>query len=304
MNFKPVKYGIEYLFFNFMLFSVRLIPEFMLLKIGNCLGVFLYIVRLRRSVVQSNLQIAFGDKISRKEHKQLCIKTYKNFACILFEFLLMNFISPQKLSNYIEIEGLDTLEKAVQEGKGVILAGSHFGHWELLSAGICTFGFPFYVYAGRQKNLLVDKAVNNIRRRFGMVTISKSKTATFQMMKVLKNKKILGMAGDLNVPRDLLFVDFFGKKAAIGQGLASFALKREAPLLFLWSVRRKALKHQGYITRLDYHLSGNSDHDIANIAQLISAELEQKITEYPDHYFWFNRRWKTRPAAEKQENIY
>ena len=210
----------------------------------------------------------------------------------------------EDLSQYITVEGLDLLEEALLEEKGAIVAGNHFAHWELVTAAISQFGEPLNIFTGLQKNKLVDDIINHIRKRFGTQTISKTKTQGIEMMKALKKNKPLGMAGDLNVPHDNLFVDFFGKKAVVGQGLATFTLRRKAPLLFIWNERISPMCYKGYIKRVHYQITGDSNSDLLNIAQLLSTELEDKIRQHPGQYFWFNRRWKTRPSEEQDESIY
>lgn len=264
----------------------------------------LYTLGVRRNVVKRNLTIAFGEKLQPAEINKLARRTYQNYGIVLFEVLLLKLLKPENLPDHIELEGLDVLKAAMEEGKGVILAGNHFGNWELISAAISTFGSPIHMYAGKQRNDLFDDALNTIRRQFGAVTISKSKTATIEMMKALKNRQVLGMAGDLNVPHNKLFVDFFGLKASIGRGLVSFTLKKQCPLLFIWCIRTGGLKHKGFLTRVHYEVTGDKNLDLTAISQVLTDELEQKIREYPDQYFWFNKRWKTRPEDDEDLKIY
>ena len=304
MKLKPFQHRLEYICYRCAVFLVRFIPKILIPRFGAALGNLMFFLGIRRSVVETNLNIAFGGELTKEKRMELCKKTYQHLMCNVLELLLMNFIAPEKLNKYIEIEGLNILQEAIDEGNGVFLAGSHFGNWELLSAGICTMGSPIHVYSGMQKNQLIDQAINNIRRRFGQITFPKSKKATFEMMRVLKSQGVLGILGDLNVPHNRLYIDFFGKKAAVGQGLATVAIKKDAALLFLWSVRTGPLKHQGYITRLEYSLTGNTKTDTELLAQQVSFELEQRIRQNPDHYFWFNRRWKTRPIEDRSEQIY
>ncbi len=301
---KKIQYKIEYTIFQSLLFIIRITPKPIISFYGNVFGLLLYYFGVRRKVVGINLEIAFGKELNKRQLKQLAKENYKNISRIMFEFLLMRFIPPDDLGKYIEIEGLNILKDALKEGKGAVVAGNHFGHWELMAAGISKFLEPLHIYSGQQKNTLFDNAINDIRRKFGTVTISKSKKSAFKMMKALRNNHPLGMAGDLNVPHDNLFVDFFGKKAVVGQGLATFTLKRKAPLIFIWVVRTGPLKHRGYIKRIYYQTTPDTQTDIQNIAQLISSELEKRIRENPDQYYWINRRWKTRPPEEKDVSIY
>lgn len=287
-----------------MLLFVRLWPKSWIPFIGRRFGNLLYYLGVRRKVVQRNLDIAFGGTINHSQHRRLVKQTYANYGIVLFEVLLMKFTPPDRLSDFIELEGLDVLEDAISENRGVVLAGNHFGNWELISAAISSMGYPIHVYAGKQRNDLFDDSLNAIRRQFGTITISKSKTATIEMMKALKRNQVLGMAGDLNVPHNKLFVDFFGRKAAVGRGLASFTLSKQCPLIFIWCIRTDNLKHKGYLTRIDYQVTGNKSRDIETISQALTHALEQKISDYPDQYFWFNKRWKTRPEDETGPGIY
>lgn len=300
-----LRYRLEILLFKGLLSLVKFLPEQGVSTLGRSFGSFCYLLGIRRSVVDTNLKIAFGETLSLKERRGLAKKVYKNVASVFFEVILMKFIPKENLENYIQIEGLDILDQALKEGRGVVMAGSHFGHWELLSAGIAASGRPLCGYAGLQKNSQFDGSLNEIRQKFGLETISKSKVATRQMLKVLRDKKILGILGDLNVPHKNLFVDFFSKKAVFGIGLPTFAIMRNAPLLFIWSTREGALKHKGHIVRLDYTVTGDQEKDVQQVAQTISSQLEEIIRQHPDQYFWFNKRWKTRPPDEKvKEKIY
>lgn len=304
MKKRSIQHKAEYLFVNTILLFIKILPKSFLHPIGVGLGLLIYYLRIRRQVVIKNLTVAFGSEYNKKQRHSLARAVYKNTACVLIEFLYMSFILPEQISDYFEIEGLDIMKEAVNEDKGVVLASGHFGNWELMSAALCTSGYPFYVYAGQQKNQLIDDVINSIRTRFGQITISKSKTAPFEMLRALKKKNILGMAGDLNVPHDNLFVDFFGKKAAVGQGLATYALRCQTPLIFIWNVRTGPLMYSIHIERLEYKTTGDSSKDVENVTQKFIGALEDRIRMYPDRYFWFNRRWKTRPADDKSENLY
>jgi Kdo2-lipid IVA lauroyltransferase/acyltransferase len=299
-----MKDRLEYRFFQALLLLIRLIPKTLLPALGSTLGSLLYYLRVRRTVVATNLEIAFGNEWTAVERSRICRNTYRHFGRVALEVLLLHQLSREELPEYIKIEGIEVLHRAASEGKGVVIAGNHLGHWELLSAGLAVFGSPFHVYAGRQRNALFDVALNRIRQRFGVTVISKSKTATIEMMRVLKRNGIVALAGDLNVPNDRLFVDFFGRKAAVGRGFGVLTAQRNSPLLFVWCVRESALRYRGYIKRIDYQVPVDRSATPSVIAQAFTNELQRIIRRYPDQYFWFNRRWKTRPAEEGDTDPY
>lgn len=295
---KKHKHFIEYLFFLIILYSFYLFPPKAASYIGKKFGQFCYLLGIRKKIVQKNLEIAFKETHSNQERKLITKKVYENAGMALFEFLKMKSMSNDQIVDCIEIDGLHKLDKALEKSRGVVLAGCHFGNWELLSAGTSQLGRAIHGYAGQQKNPLVDRGINRIRQKFGMRTISKSKKAPREMIKALKNNEILAIGGDLNVPHDNLFVDFFGKPAAVGKGQVSFAVKLDAPLLFFWNERISNFRYKGHIDVLEFSKTGNLEQDINAATKAIFNRLEQIIQLHPDHYFWFNRRWKTRPTGD------
>ncbi len=118
------------------------------------------------------------------------------------------------------------------------------------------------------------------------------------MVSALKRKEILSLAGDLNVPSTDIFVNYFGKKAAMGQGVPMMVSRFKIPLVLSWCERVAPFRYKGYFKRLDYQLTGDIKKDQAAIGQLFSTELEKVIRKLPTQYFWFNRRWKTRPEGD------
>jgi len=287
-----------------LLFIIQKIPELWTAKLGRGFGMLVYALGVRKGVTQTNLNIAFGEDLSSEQQSDLCKKTYQNLGNTFFEVFLMKFIPVSLLSNYVEIEGLQVLEEAMKEEKGVMLTSGHFGHWELMTAAISSFSTPVSIYSGQQRNPFFDSLLNEVRQKFGTHTIPKSKTSFIEMSRVLKKKQLFGILGDLNESKHPHFISFFGKAAASGVGIPTFILKFKCPLLFAWTVRTGPLQHKVQIIRLNYELSGDRTEDLKQVSQLVSDQLESVIKQHPEHYFWLNKRWKTRPSDENEPALY
>jgi len=44
--------------------------------------------------------------------------------------------------------------------------------------------------------------------------------------------------------------------------------------------------------------TGDLEADVTTLMAELAARLEGEIRKAPEQYFWFHRRWKTRPPAE------
>lgn len=269
---------------------------------GGWLGRQLFRFGVRRKVVDKNLSIAFP-KLTADQRTKLAQESYEQLGLVIVEWLKIRCFTKQQLQSLVTIHGKQHLEPLIKNPKGGILVGCHFNNWELQLASLAaTFG-AIQVYAGKVRNPKIDLEINNIRRQFGLVPIPKSPLSLRVMLQTLQNKQLLAIASDQNAPNRRCFVNFFGKKAALGSGFAMLARKKEVPLWFVWSRRKSILQHEVFIEPLNYPKTKQLDQDYQDTAQMYSDRLMQIIKQHPNHYFWFNRRWKTRPLNEDQ-NLY
>jgi len=93
-----------------------------------------------------------------------------------------------------------------------------------------------------------------------------------------------------------VFVDFFGVKACAGTGFVKLAAHSGAsviPGFALWSEAERR-----YVLRFypPVEMTGDAERD----TQAVQSKLEEAIRQYPDQWLWIHRRWKTRPAGERE----
>lgn len=86
-----------------------------------------------------------------------------------------------------------------------------------------------------------------------------------------------------------------GRLACTNKGLALMALKTRTPVVAAFSVRQKDGRY-GIIIEGEVKLqrSGNKIRDVEENTALFSRVIEKYVLHYPDQWFWFHRRWKTK----------
>ncbi len=123
-------------------FAVYRAAEFLLHRLsipcvhalGSALGRFAHgFLPARRQIVLRNLRIAYGDRHSLDELRQLTREVFARTGANLFCALRTPGISSGELEEILEIRNLDLLLDLVVRGKGVILLSPHMGNWELLA---------------------------------------------------------------------------------------------------------------------------------------------------------------------------
>jgi len=96
---------------------------------------------------------------------------------------------------------------------------------------------------------------------------------------------------------DVVYVDFFQRRAATTSALAALALRTGAALIPVF-----ALPLPGGRYRLTYehpvpHPDPDSPNAVRELTQRCTDVLEMYVRRHPDKWLWMHRRWRTPPEA-------
>jgi KDO2-lipid IV(A) lauroyltransferase len=97
-----------------------------------------------------------------------------------------------------------------------------------------------------------------------------------------------------------VFVPFFGRPASTHRGPAVFALKLGAAVFSCVARRRtgEGVRYDVMGERVPVPRTGDLEADTQALTADLAARLEAQVRVAPEQYFWFHRRWKTRPPGE------
>jgi len=295
---------IEFLIYRTLVGLVRLLPERMALRIGEGVGWLVGVVlRIRWRTVMEHLRTAFPEKddawcraTARASFRHLGRESVATFRLARME--------KAAIRSRTEIVGLEVLNGAWEEGKGVMVVTGHFGNWEIGAASVAARGLPIDVVVQRQRNPLFDAELTANRNRLGLQVIER-KEAPRRVLRSLRGGRIVGVVGDQNIRRGGVFVDFFGRPAATARGTALLAIRAGAPVILGMAKREKGFPQRYQVTfeRVDLTPSGDLEQDVIRLTEAHTRHLEARVREFPAQYFWQHRRWKTRPPADGDPEI-
>lgn len=277
----------------------RLLPLRVLQRAGRQLGRFCYrFVPVRRGVVLANLRAAFGDRLDDCAIDDLARRFYAHLGTTLLEFCALDRLSRQQVVELVALDGRRHLDDLRTAGRGAILVSGHFGNWELLGAALAANDYPTRYLVKSQRNQLVDRLQNNIRRRAG-VGIIRTDGPTMDMVRALRRGEFLGLLADQDAGNAGLFVEFLGRPASVFRGAAHLAFRFKCPILVGFVVRRPDGRHEVVVTE-PIHVDPAWDEETAVrvMTEIHTQRLETMIRTTPEQYFWVHRRWKTRPPED------
>lgn len=204
---------------------------------------------------------------------------------------------PDEVRERTAVPGLERLKEAVAQGRGVVMATAHFGNWELGGASLAVRGIPTDAVVQKQRNPFVERDVAAMREALGVGQIDRRR-APKQVLRALRQGRLIAFAADQNAGRHGVFVPFFGTPASTHRGAALFAIRANAPLFFGVAVRLPDGTYESRTYPIDVDRGGPLEEAVTRLTAAFTSKLEDEIRAAPEQYFWLHNRWKTRPSAE------
>ncbi len=251
--------------------------------------VFFHIFKIRKNVAKNNIKKAFPLWTDEMVNVTLK-KSYTFFSKNLIDFIGF----PKTWENTVyNVNGLELLNKHFDRGNGIIMVTGHFGAWERLGKWLGDYAKLFTGIAFKQKNLGAHKFFIEQRELSNTKHIFK-KESFEKMYKVLKLNGILGLVSDQDAGKNGTFVDFFDTSASTPKGAALFFLNTKSPIVFATCVQILPTEYKIEFLPVEIEEKYIQSKNVEKITQTYTSILESYIKKYPEQYFWFHKRWKTK----------
>lgn len=289
---KKIKHLLEYIIFlSFRRFLLTLglknstrVCSFFARKIGPALGV--------SRIARKNIKETIGQDLSKRELNDLIDRLWNHFGRYIAEFVYVDQLSHVEIDEYIQIEGLEHIQKFKEEGRPFLLCLAHLGNWDFLIRNITTLYPEFTIIYRKANNPYVDKAIIDTRTNDGVNLIAKGASGAKDLIRAIKSGSAVAMLVDQKM-NDGIEVPFIGKPAMTANAIAKLSLQFDMPIIPAQIIRVKDSYFKAIIhPELKYDISGDKEKDSYNIMLQINSIIEGWIREYPEQWFWFHNRWK------------
>ncbi len=288
-----MKNKIEYIFFIGFSYLTKILGLKLSRKFAAVVASFFYfVIPIRKKVVFENLALAFPG-YSTKEIKKIAFGSYKSLAITLMETLYIPYMKKEEMAGVLKCINLDLLTKKQNEKKGIILLSAHYGNWEFFVSSIALqINTAVYLLVKPQRNTYVTEFLNRARTRWKNKLIPLG-TAVRQVFKVLKENKIVAIAGDQRGNPEGTRIEFFGRMSSVYSGPAVFALRSGAAIVYSICVRQPDYSYRVELTEMPVDdLPEDENKKVEEICRRYTKFLEQVIRKNPEQWLWMHKRWK------------
>ena len=289
----------DYLVYLLVRFSICVVQSISLdvCKRGSeYLAVLFYdVLRVRRKLIDSNLQCAFPEKTTR-ERREIARETWAHL------FLMASEVAhaPRELHganwwNHVVIENGREMFAALQDDRPIILITAHFGNFEMGGFILGLLGYPTFSVARKLDNPFLNDFITDFRGRTGQFIIDKNEGFE-DILDVLQNNGVMAFLADQAAGKKGAWIKFFNRPASAYKAMALMSVQYDAPIYVCFATRRDNIP-----MNFTLRVAGSLDprnlppeiQTVQQITQWHASKLEEQIRLNPNQYWWLHNRWKT-----------
>ncbi|MBW3598108.1 MAG: lysophospholipid acyltransferase family protein [Planctomycetes bacterium] len=260
------------------------------------------VVRLRRSVIDENLRLAFpeyGDRRRQEIARRMWMHLFL-MACEVCH-------APRKIHDtnwrdHVTLHRARDLVNVLLRRRPTVLVSGHFGNFEMAGFVAGLLGVPTYAIARPLDNPLVHDYLTRFRSSTGQHLLNKDGSAS-KIQDILEQGGALALLADQHAGPKGCWVEFFGRPASCHKALALFTLTNDAPMLVCFARRSGGpLQFEvGLAELFDAREGSEAELGVAPLTQWYSRVLEREVRRAPEQYWWVHRRWRDPPPARRKQ---
>ena len=271
------------------------LPQRWRVAIGARLGDLFYLLSRRaRHAAECNIEMCFPELNAWMRH-DLVRRHFHAFGAAMMAISLVWWASAPRLLSLVCFRNREHYDRALAEGKKVILLAPHFLGLEVAGLILARERHIISMYK-EPRNDLVDWLMRRSRLRFGGALFERDSHLK-GMIRLIRSGYPFYYLPDQNPGEaDHVFAPFFGVPTATLTALSRIARLADAVVIPCFT--RLLPKGDGYEIIFHPPLENFPSKDpLADAAQM-NAAIEAGVREMPEQYMWTYKRFKQRPPGE------
>lgn len=237
-----------------------------------------------RSALLGNIRHVLGPDANEAQVRALARQACVNIAKSHYDLFHVSRLAPEEIKDLTRIEGQEHVLRALDEGRGVILATAHLGNIDVVGQLPAVYGLPLTAPIWHCKPERLFQYWLKLRQSHGLRLIP-SDGPMMELFRTLKRGEIVALPCDRDFATSVRLVDFFGTPTHLPDGPVRLALRTGAALIPVFTLR---LPDDTFLVRIEppLELSQTGDRDadvIAGMEKLVSA-MERRIAEHPEQW--------------------
>jgi len=250
------------------------------------------VMTARRRQVERNLRRVYGPSFSGPELRRSVTATFDSYGRYFYELFRLPTYRPEWIEAHFRCRGLEHINTAIADGRGVVLALPHLGNWDFAGAWLALQGYTVTVVAEPVDPPELFEWFVETRAKLGMRVIPLSPQAGTDVLRAVHANEVVCLLADRDLTGDGIEVEFFGERTTLPGGPAMLTLRGGAPLLPAGCYFRANGRHEtDILAPVSAERSGRIRGDLTRVTQDLAHRFEDLIRVAPTHWHLLQPNW-------------
>ncbi|MEJ2860080.1 phosphatidylinositol mannoside acyltransferase [Actinomycetospora flava] len=205
----------------------------------------------------------------------------------------------EALSRRPVVEGREHLDEALAAGRGVVVALTHSGNWDMAGLWLVAHSGPFTTVVERLKPESLYERFVAFRESLGfeILPMTGGEAPVRGLVRSLRAGKVVCLVADRDLSAHGVPVTFFGAPASMPPGPASLAASTGAALLpvGLWFTEDPVTGEEGWHFRIHPPVPVPDRSAVPAATQRVADVFAGDIAEHPEDWHMLQRVWRDLP---------
>jgi lauroyl/myristoyl acyltransferase len=252
-----------------------------------------------RRTVKSNLARVLGMAADSPLLHAATREAFRSYARYWYDTFRVRVIPSEELLKRHGSLGLEHIERALDDGRGAVLALPHLGNWDVAGYWLHSLGHSMTAVVEELRPRSVYRLFHEHRRALGMgvVPLSSARGGGRELVRLLRQNELIALVCDRDLNNRGVEVTMFGESRRMPAGPALLTLATGSPLL----PSAPYVTEDGWFVVINPPLqaerSGKTRDDVALLTQKLAETFERAIAAAPTQWHMFQPAWNRPPGA-------
>lgn len=246
-----------------------------------------------RQNVESNLRVVMQKDANDAEVREITRAIFLTNALNFTDLLTLSWRSRNWFRKGLQLVSgsWDIVDKAREDGNGVILVSAHVGCFDYLGQAFQAHGYPLTIVTGRTTSRFVFDGVTWLRGRRGSTLVEPTPSGIRHVIKALRNNELCVIVADRDFFENGHEVEFFGNRTTLPPGAVRIARDTGAPIVPIFSRRTNSGHEVRIMEPIRVEKTRDVKADVERGMQQLVPILERGIASCLQQWVMFQRVW-------------
>jgi KDO2-lipid IV(A) lauroyltransferase len=256
----------------------------------------------QRAIVEANMAQVLGHPVGSPLVGRAVRECYRLYGRYWYETFALRRMDPDEVNRRFTVDGVEHIDRALEQGTGMIIALPHMGNWDAAGHWLSLNGYRMTAVAEELRPRAAFELFLRHRRALGMgiVPLTSERRVGETLVRLLAQNEILTLVADRDLTRRGVRVEMFGAPRLLPAGPAYLSLVTGSPLSVATVYTTDEGWHCVIGPPVSVERSGDMRSDVTETTKVVATQFERFIASAPADWHMFQPAWEPLPEAPEE----